>query len=546
MSRASDATEFDQAKLRLILHSIIGCYFLITFLWDRTLDDAEVALLRLLGGFLLMPFFYLAWILLRPGVNHLRRCAGVASDVASVTLVMLLGGEAATMLYLVYLWIVTGNGFRFGRLYLHYAQALAVAGFLAVVFVNPLWSSHAILAAALALVLVVIPVYVSALLGKLNAASRRMQEARGDAEAANLAKTRFLAAASHDLRQPMQALSMYASVLEDRVANTDAARVVRGIQLSVRTLEQLFDSLLDVAKIESGVIRPNMVVFPLAPLLHQVADGERPVAEHKGLDLRVVPTSTSVRSDPLLLERMLKNLVSNAVRYTERGRIVVGCRRLGRRLRLQVADSGVGIPADEQERIFEEYYQLAGASTQGLGLGLAIVKSLADLLGHRVSVRSTPGRGSVFSVELDSALEAPASAASPLAPAASLLGATVALIDDDAEIRESMRLLLESWGARCIAGASAAEVEARLRSLRRAPDAVIADYRLEGTTTGVQAIARLRGLFGAQLPALIITGTANIAALEKEAPGIPFAAKPIPPGKLRAFLSQVPRPLSGR
>src|SRR5262249_41654849 len=152
--------------------------------------------------------------------------------------------------------------------------------------------------------------------------------------------------------------------------------------------------------------------------------------------------------DPLLLERMLKNLVSNAVRYTERGRIVVGCRRAGRRVRLQVVDTGIGIPPEEQERIFEEYYQLAGASTQGLGLGLAIVKSLADLLGHPVNVRSAPGRGSVFSVELDGALEAPAAAEVPLAPAASLVGALVAFIDDDAEIREGMRVLLESWGAR--------------------------------------------------------------------------------------------------
>jgi two-component system, sensor histidine kinase len=335
---------------------------------------------------------------------------------------------------------------------------------------------------------------------------------------------------------------MYASVLEDRIAGPDALRVVRGIQLSVRTLEQLFDGLLDIARIESGALRPSIDVFPLLPLIERVVESERPLAAHKNLELRVAPTAASVRSDPLLLERMLRNLLANAIRYTERGRIVVGCRRAGRdRLRLQVADSGIGIPAQEQERIFEEYYQLAGASTQGLGLGLPIVRSLGDLLGHAVTLRSNPGRGSVFSVELERA-EAP-----PLAlPAGALLGATVLLVDDDYEVRESTRLLLESWGCRCFTGASAAEVEAKLRAAGGAPDALIADYRLAGAANGVQVVARLRAAFGAGLPALIISGTANLPALAMHVPGIPFAAKPVAPGKLRAFLSQIRRPGAAR
>ena len=243
---------------------------------------------------------------------------------------------------------------------------------------------------------------MSLLIARLHAASRRLQEARGEAEAANIAKTKFLAAASHDLRQPMQALSMYASVLEERVADAGTLRVVHGIQLSVTNLEQMFDSLLDISKIESGVIKPNIVAFPLVPLIEQVVEAERPIAAHKDLELRVVPTSASVRSDPALLERMLKNLVTNAIRYTERGKIIIGCRRLGGgRLRLEVVDSGIGIALEEQERIFDEYYQLSGNSAQGLGLGLPIVKSLGELLGHAVAVKSAPGRGSVFSIELE-------------------------------------------------------------------------------------------------------------------------------------------------
>jgi CheY-like chemotaxis protein/anti-sigma regulatory factor (Ser/Thr protein kinase) len=362
---------------------------------------------------------------------------------------------------------------------------------------------------------------------------------RGEAVAANIAKTKFLAAASHDLRQPMQALSMYASVLEGRVSDAGALRVVRGIELSVRVLEQLFDSLLDVSKIESGVIKPDVFAFALMPLIERVVEAETAIAAQKSLELRVVRTSVSIRSDPALLERMLKNLVTNAIRYTERGKILVGCRRLhGGRLRLEVVDSGIGIPAHEQERIFDEYYQLAGKSAQGLGLGLPIVKSLGELLGHTVTVRSAPGRGSVFSIELERTAEPDPSSTAPSPSLQSTLkGMNVAVIDDDVEIRDSVRLLLESWECRCISGATVAEVESQLRANRVTPDALIVDYRLADAMDGLEVIERLRAAFGAELAALIITGTANLPLLQLAA-DVSVAMKPVPPGKLRAFLSQ--------
>jgi signal transduction histidine kinase/CheY-like chemotaxis protein len=374
----------------------------------------------------------------------------------------------------------------------------------------------------------------------LAAAAQRVEVARGEAVAANIAKSKFLAAASHDLRQPMQALSMYTSVLEDRVSDARALRVVRGIELSVRALEQLFDSLLDISKIESGVIKPEIVSFALMPLFERVVEAEIPIAAQKNLELRVAATSASVRSDPALLERMLKNLVTNAIRYTERGKILVGCRRVrGGRLRIEVVDSGIGIPAHEQERIFDEYYQLGGKSVQGLGLGLPIVKSLGELLGHAVTVRSAPGRGSVFSIELGRAAEPVLPAIAPSAvPQSTLKAMNVVVVDDDVEIRNSIRLLLESWECRCIGGATAADVERELRTQRVAPDALIVDYRLADAMDGLQIIEYLRAAFGGELPALIITGTASLSVLQERAPGIRVAMKPVPPGKLRAFLSQ--------
>jgi signal transduction histidine kinase len=539
-ARAADALELEQSKLRLIVVPIVLIYFLVAFLWDRMLDDGELLMLAIVACVFLADLAHLGWIVLRPGVNYRRRCAGALLDMGTVTAGMVLAEETGAMLYYIYLWVIVGNGFRFGRWYLHFAQVLALAGFAVVLWLSHFWRQHPTLGASLMLVLIMIPAYVSVLVTRLHAVTHRLQEARGEAEAANIAKTKFLAAASHDLRQPMQALSMYASVLEERVSDASALRVVHGINLSVTTLEQMFDSLLDISKIESGVVKPNVVAFPLLPLIEHVVEAERPIAAHKNLEVRLIPTSASVRSDPALLERMLKNLVTNAIRYTERGKIIIGCRRVGReRLRLEVVDSGIGIALEEQERIFDEYYQLSGTSAQGLGLGLPIVKSLGELLGHKVAVKSAVGRGSVFSIELDRVAEvALPSAASPLPPAM-LSRLNVVLVDDDVEIRESMRLLLAGWGCRYVGGATVAEIEDELRAQGLTPDALIVDYRLAGTMTGLQVIDRLRAAFGKQLPALIITGTANPSFLQQRAAGIPFAIKPVAPGKLRAFLSQV-------
>jgi len=541
-ARDVDPMEFDQSKVRFVILTIAIVYLLISFLWDRTLTDTELVVL--VASFIVLGLSAadFAWMLLRPGVNHPRRRATVVLDMAALSVGMTFGGETMTVLFPIYPWVILGNGFRYGRWYLHYSQIVGAAGFAGVLLFSGFWQDQLMIGLSLMLVLVLVPWYAAALISRLHAASQRLQEARGEAEAANVAKTKFLAAASHDLRQPMQALSMYASVLEQRVSDPDAARVVQGVQLSCRTLEQLFDGLLDISKIESGVIRPSVVDFTLMPLIEQVVATERPIAAHKGLQLRVVRCSASVRSDPALLERMLKNLVINAIRYTERGKIVVGCRRAGSgRLRLEVLDSGIGIDTHEQARVFEEYYQVAGGNAQGLGLGLPIVKSLSELLGHTLSLRSAIGRGSAFSIELPLAPHAAAAATASHPAPVGLAGAKVVVVDDDAEIRSSLRLLLESWGCSAVCGGTLGEVQERLRALRLKPDALIVDYRLAEAITGMQVIEALRREFGAALPALIITGTPNLALLRERAGSIPFAMKPVPPGKLRAFLSQVLR-----
>jgi signal transduction histidine kinase/CheY-like chemotaxis protein len=538
-ARAGDALELEQALIRPPIFLLCSLYYLARFLSERTLDDRELVTLCLAAAFIAISIVPLAWILWRPGVNNGRRYAAMVIDMVANTTALLREDEIAAVFFFFLLWIIIGNGFRFGRAYLRVAQALALAGFGTTLVFNAYWHQHLTLGVSMLLVLLAIPWYVSLLIGKLHATNERLQQAQLEAEAANLAKTRFFAAASHDLRQPMQALSMYASVLRDRVADASALRVVHGIQLSVTTLEQLFDSLLDISKIESGAVKPALLPFPLMPLIEHVVQLEQPIAAQKNLALRAARTSASVRSDPVLLERMLKNLLTNAIRYTDRGGVVVGCRIGGPgRLLLQVVDTGMGIPEDEQLRVFEEYYQASGAGAQGLGLGLPIVKRLGELLDHRVTLRSRVGRGSVFSIELERAADAAAPAVDR-PPLNSLPGnPLVVLVDDDAEIRTSMRLLLESWGCRCVAGATLAEVESGLEALRMRPDAVIADYHLTGGVTGMHIVGSLRTAFGATLPALIVTGTAHASFQENPFAGIPFALKPVPPGKLRAFLAQ--------
>src|SRR5262249_41390257 len=261
-AREVDPMEFDQSKVRFAIETIVLGYLLAAFLWDRTLTDVELLIVVWMIIVLSLAAADFVWMLLRPGINHLRRRAKVVMDMAAVSVTMVLGGEIGALLFAIFPWVIIGNGFRFGRWYLHYSQIVGAAGFACVLLFSEFWRSQLVIGVSCMFVVLGVPWSAAALISRLHAASQRLQEARSDAEAANIAKTKFLAAASHDLRQPMQALSMYASVLEQRVSDPDAARVVQGVQLSCRTLEQLFDGLLDISKIESGVIRPSVVDFP--------------------------------------------------------------------------------------------------------------------------------------------------------------------------------------------------------------------------------------------------------------------------------------------
>lgn len=376
--------------------------------------------------------------------------------------------------------------------------------------------------------------------------TRQAEEARHAAEQANLAKSRFLAAASHDLRQPLHALGLFVSTLRGERTGPRADEALESIEASLESLRALFDELLDISRLDAGVIQPRVRSFALQRLFDLLAREYAPLAARKGLRLSLVSTALAVESDPALLERMLRNLVSNAIRYTARGGVVMGCRRQGACVRIEVWDSGIGIPPEEQERIFGEFYQVRAADggQTGLGLGLAIVDRLSRLLRHSVRVTSTPGKGSRFSITLPRA-QAPGGPA-PAPPEAAvprgLKDAVVLVLDDQPAIRRGMEALLAGWGCRPVSARNAAEALERLRALGAAPDFIVADYHLGDGATGPDALARIQAAFARRVPALILTGDTGPESLRAaQASGHVLLHKPVNPARLRAVLARVLR-----
>jgi signal transduction histidine kinase/CheY-like chemotaxis protein len=361
------------------------------------------------------------------------------------------------------------------------------------------------------------------------------------AEAATLAKSRFLAAASHDLRQPVHALSLFVGALHGADLPPDALRLLDHIDNAVVSVDGLFASLLDISRLDAGAVPVRTQSFPLFPLLERIVRDHALETLNKGIRLRLLPCSAWVSTDPVLLERIMRNLIGNAVRYTDSGRVLVGCRRRGAAISLQVWDTGRGIPADEQDRIFDEFHQILAPGAErgpGLGLGLAIVRRLAELLGLRLSLQSVPGRGSCFSlavqrVDAPAALPArPEDARAPFKAAGLVL-----VIDDNAGIRDAMAALLRHWGHRALVAGSLQEARGVTSEV---PNLIICDYHLGASGNGIEAIAALRQAFGRSVPAMLITGdTALPIGQAAQAAGLLLLQKPVPNGRLRAAVGRL-------
>ncbi|MEO8525631.1 MAG: ATP-binding protein [Caldimonas sp.] len=372
-----------------------------------------------------------------------------------------------------------------------------------------------------------------------------LERQKNIAEQANVAKSRFLAAASHDLRQPVHALGMFVSALRGRVMDAEAERLVEHLDGSVEALDSLFVALLDISRLDAGIVHSQLESFPVQPMLERICADHAGEATAKGIRLVLHPCAAMVHSDAVLVERIVRNIVSNAVRYTRAGRVVVGCRRRGGQLSIEVWDTGRGIAREQQERVFEEFFQLDNPErdrAKGLGLGLAIVRRLAHLLDCPVTLASEPGKGSVFriAVPLSQACAPSAQARLLDAPPVAASGGLVLVVDDEVAIQEAMRSLLAGWGYEPIVAGSCAQMLERIADCATRPDLIICDYRLRGSENGIDTILRLQSEFNAEIPAMLITGdTAPDRLKEAQESGFLLLHKPVPRGKLRAAIGNL-------
>jgi Na+/proline symporter/signal transduction histidine kinase/ActR/RegA family two-component response regulator len=379
--------------------------------------------------------------------------------------------------------------------------------------------------------------------GELTRLNAELERAKAEADEANVSKTRFLAAASHDILQPLNAARLYVTSLRERRRAGKDAALVQNVDASLEAVEEIFTALLDISRLDSGAMKPEMAEFRIDELLGRLEVEFAPLAHAKGLTLAFMPCSLSVRSDRRLLRRLLQNLISNAIKYTPKGRVLVGCRRRGLRLRIEVYDTGIGIPQGKRRAVFKEFHRLdQGARVaRGLGLGLSIVERIARVLDCEVMLKSNPGRGSRFSIEVLRA-SAEAGVAKPRTvarvAAGRLDGTVVLCIDNDRAILNGMDTLLGGWGCRVLTATGLADGLAALKSSGLEPDGLLVDYHLDGDN-GIAAIAQLRRRAGRRLPAILITADRSTHVREEtRAEGAHLLNKPVKPASLRALITQ--------
>jgi CheY-like chemotaxis protein/two-component sensor histidine kinase len=373
--------------------------------------------------------------------------------------------------------------------------------------------------------------------------TEELARAKAEADEANISKTRFLAAASHDILQPLNAARLYATSLVERERGGEEARLAANVDASLEAVEEILITLLDISRLDTGALQPDLSNFRIDEILSQLEVEFAPLAAEKGLKLSFLPCSLAVRSDRRLLRRLLQNLVSNAIKYTPRGRVLIGCRRRRGKLRIDVVDTGLGIPVGKQKVIFKEFQRLdqGARAARGLGLGLSIVERIARVLEHKIRLRSASGKGATFSVEIPTVSAptrmnvTPRTAAMPAAP----LDTTIVLcIENEPQVLDGMQALLGGWGCHVLAASDLKSALATMHDRRQRPDVLLVDYHLD-EGNGIDAIAALRATLGDEMPAALITADRSPQVRDQaRSKGIQVMHKPLKPAALRAFLAQ--------
>lgn len=378
--------------------------------------------------------------------------------------------------------------------------------------------------------------------GRVRAVTAELEHKRKEAEQASLAKSRFLAAASHDLRQPMHAISLYVESLKPQMQGRGTADTLDKIERSINSTVELFNAILDVTKLDAGAVQPSLVRVRIRKLLLHLADEFAPEADRKNVSLRVHAPDVWVESDAILLERILRNLLSNAIRHTSRGGVLLSARPCRGKLRLQVWDTGSGIAPENQARVFEEFFQVEardGKGPRGMGLGLAIVRRLARLLGHPLQLHSRLGQGTVFALDVPILPNGRADDGETGVDSSGVLTGCAVVVDDEPAVLDALAGLLRQWGMDARPFRTLREVNDQLDA---APDVVLADYQLLDGETGLMVAHAIRTRWGAHIPVVLITGDTRAGTIQSlRLTGFPVLHKPVRAGELRALLGGVLR-----
>ncbi|WP_122313774.1 hybrid sensor histidine kinase/response regulator [Pseudomonas cichorii] len=519
--------ELDQATLRLIVATFAIIYVIaIGFLPNFDMDQYE-PIIGYYTGFLVVSMILRQHIVRYPGVYPVRRVLGMLHDYTGISIGLIVGGEATLPIFSVMVWVTLGNGMRFGSRYLAVAACLALLSILITYQLTPYWQAQPFMVVMLVTVTILVPAYAHILLV-------RTREATEQATVANREKERFLAQASHDLRQPIHSIGMFTACLRASPLGDYERKLVDSIDRSLHNVSQLFRSILDIYTLDSGKVSAKSDVVNLDEMLRDIVQQNTAAAGWAGVELRVRPCRRWARTDGTLLATMVQNILSNALKYAPEHPVLIGVRRRKDGLSISVHDQGRGIAAEHLPKVCDEFYRVRHVrdkDVEGVGLGLSIVKRLSQLLGVQVSIESQVDRGTSVTIRGLEEVAAPALPSVRKSLGDSLLeGVKICLVEDDNNVLMATAALLERWGCEVQTARSA-------QGLITDCDIIVADYDLGTTANGLDCIDSIRAARGWEVPALIVTGREVERVLEElQAREVSVLSKPLRPSELRMSL----------
>lgn len=519
-------TERAQAIVRIAILTLLSIY-LLPILASKDTPASGWNIYWVYAGSFLSSWVLLSWVVYRPGEHHWRRASAMVLDYGAMTYAMSVGGAPLLPVSALVLWVTVGYGLRYGVRYLGAAAVIALASFGIATCFNDYWRQNPYVVTTMAAMAILVPAYIFALLNRLQRANAAQQEA-------NLSKSRFLAQASHDLRQPIHAISLFTACLRDAGLQPSELAMVDNIDRSLQSVSRLFKSLLDISTLDSGKMTPETETVAISEIIGDIVNQNSEAAQKVGSQFRVVRCSRYVEVDRGLLNTILQNIVSNAIKYAPGHPILIGCRRNANGLAIQVYDCGTGVEEAHLPRLFEEFYQVRNRGDkdlEGVGLGLAIVKRLAVLMNLDVNLRSVVGRGTCVTISglkvAKPRVRPRTQWSPPLVPAN---GLRVLLIEDDEAVLLATASLLRKWGC-------SVQAELAVPECLDECDLLITDFDLGDGMTGTESIARVRLLSGWRVPAVVMSGHDAARVREDLADDeIPILSKPVRPAELRSAI----------